>query len=83
VRCFFVKAARITAIEETPGLTDAEAIEKGRLLFNSRHGEFDGSKFGIAPGCSFRIPRRRNRTSQKSLSSGSSIRGPVPRPRLL
>lgn len=42
MRCYFMRGGHIQAAEELPGLTDAEAVEKGRALYAARQNEFDG-----------------------------------------
>jgi hypothetical protein len=36
MRCFFMRAGHIEAVEEMAGLSDAEAIEKARRMFEER-----------------------------------------------
>jgi hypothetical protein len=42
MRCYFMRAGHIEAVEILEGLTDEEAIEKARSLFTERAREFDG-----------------------------------------
>ncbi len=36
MRCFFLRGGHIAAVELMPGLTDEQAVEKCRLLYESR-----------------------------------------------
>jgi hypothetical protein len=36
MRCYFMRAGHIVAVELIPGLTDEQAIEKGHTLFAAR-----------------------------------------------
>jgi hypothetical protein len=44
VRCYFMRGGHIAAVEELPGLSDEEAVQKGRELFEARRTQdaFDG-----------------------------------------
>ena len=44
VRCYFMRDGHIAGVEELPGLSDEEAIQKGRELFEARKTQhaFDG-----------------------------------------
>ncbi len=44
MRCYFMRDGHIASVEELPGLSDEEAIEKGRELFEARKAQkaFDG-----------------------------------------
>ena len=42
MRCYFMRAGHIEAIEELPGLADEQAIEKARALFSERKHLFEG-----------------------------------------
>jgi hypothetical protein len=43
MRCFFMRNGHIGGVEELPGLSDDEAIAKGRELFEHRKAQkFDG-----------------------------------------
>jgi hypothetical protein len=42
VRCYFMKAGHIVGVEELPGLSDQEAVEKAHLLFAQRKDPLDG-----------------------------------------
>jgi hypothetical protein len=36
MRCFFMRGGHIQAVEELPGLSDEEAVEKARQMFDER-----------------------------------------------
>lgn len=44
MRCYFMRNGHIAAVEELPGLSDEEAVRKGRELFEARRKQdrFDG-----------------------------------------
>lgn len=43
MRCYFMKGGHIQAVEELPGLTDEQAIEKSHNLFAAKTpSQFDG-----------------------------------------
>lgn len=42
MRCYFMRGGHIQSVEELPGLTDAEAVEKAHALFAERKREFEG-----------------------------------------
>jgi hypothetical protein len=42
MRCYFLRAGRIEAVEELPGLSDDEAVAKAHALFSERKREFEG-----------------------------------------
>jgi hypothetical protein len=44
MRCYFMRDGHIVSVEELPGLSDEEAIRKGRELFEARktRSAFDG-----------------------------------------
>jgi hypothetical protein len=42
LRCYFLRAGRIVGVEEMFGFSEYEAIEKGRILFETRRATADG-----------------------------------------
>jgi hypothetical protein len=42
MRCFFLRAGHIAAVEILDVKTDGEAIEKSKALFEERKAKFDG-----------------------------------------
>jgi hypothetical protein len=42
MRCYFMQDGHIVGVEALPGLSDAEAIDRGRELFQERRGPADG-----------------------------------------
>jgi hypothetical protein len=36
MRCFLMRSGHIAAVEELPGMTDQEAVEKCRAIFEAR-----------------------------------------------
>ena len=44
MRCYFMRSGHIEGVEELPGLSDAEAIEKCRQMFEERKAssQYDG-----------------------------------------
>jgi hypothetical protein len=43
MRCYFIKGGHIQAVEELPGLSDEQAVEKSHRLFAAKpEGRFDG-----------------------------------------
>jgi hypothetical protein len=42
MRCFFVRAGHIAAVETLDVKSDEEAIEKSKALFEERKAEFEG-----------------------------------------
>ena len=44
MRCFFMRDGHIAGVEELPGLSDAEAVERSRAMFAARRAanEYDG-----------------------------------------
>ena len=42
MRCYFLQGGHIQAVQELPGLTDDEAVEKARILFSERSQLFEG-----------------------------------------
>jgi hypothetical protein len=42
MRCYFMRAGHIEAVEELPGLVDEEAIAKAHALFSERRHSFGG-----------------------------------------
>jgi hypothetical protein len=42
MRCYFMRAGQIQAIEELPGMADDEAIAKAHALFSERRHSFEG-----------------------------------------
>jgi hypothetical protein len=42
MRCYFIKKGRVTKVEELNGLSDAEAIETARALFEESGDDIDG-----------------------------------------
>jgi hypothetical protein len=42
MRCYFMRAGHIAAVEELPGLSDKEAQDKSHQLFFERKANFDG-----------------------------------------
>lgn len=42
MRCYFLQSGHIQAVEELPGLTDEQAVEKARALFSERSRLFEG-----------------------------------------
>jgi hypothetical protein len=44
MRCYFMRNGHIAGVEELPGLSDEEAVQKGRELFEARkvQSAFDG-----------------------------------------
>jgi hypothetical protein len=42
LRCYFLKSGHIVGVEEMLGLSEFEAIEKGRTLFETRKTAVDG-----------------------------------------
>jgi len=42
MRCYFLKEGRIVAHKELPGLSDQEATEIGRTIFDESAGAYDG-----------------------------------------
>jgi hypothetical protein len=47
MRCFFMRAGHIAGVEELPGLSDEEAVEKGHQLFEARKAEFSYDGFEV------------------------------------
>jgi hypothetical protein len=47
VRCFFMRSGHIAGVEELPGLSDEEAVEKGRQLFEARKTGFSYDGFEV------------------------------------
>jgi hypothetical protein len=47
MRCFFMRSGHIAGVEELPGLSDEEAVEKGRQLFDARKVEFSYDGFEV------------------------------------
>ena len=66
MRCFFLRAGHIAAVEMLRDLSDQEAIAKAhKLFFLERRGQFEGFETGIAPAWSsdILILRRRAEAS--------------------
>jgi hypothetical protein len=42
MRCYFMRAGRIEAVEELPGLSDEQAVAKAHALFSERKHKFEG-----------------------------------------
>ena len=42
MECYFISEGRVVSVENLPGLTDAEAIQKSQFLFNLRYRALDG-----------------------------------------
>jgi hypothetical protein len=42
MRCYFMRDGHIEAVEELPGLSDEQAIEKAHALFSERKHLFEG-----------------------------------------
>jgi hypothetical protein len=42
MRCYFMRAGHIAAVEDLPGLSDEEAQDKPHQLFFERKANFDG-----------------------------------------
>jgi hypothetical protein len=55
MRCYFMKNGHIAAVEELPGLSDEEAVEKSREMFETRkdEGPIRASKSGSGRARSF------------------------------
>jgi hypothetical protein len=47
MRCFFMRCGHIGGVEELPGLSDEEAVEKSRSLFEARKVEFAYDGFEV------------------------------------
>jgi hypothetical protein len=47
MHCFFMRSGRIAGVEELPGLSDEEAVEKSRSLFASRRAQFAYDGFEV------------------------------------
>jgi hypothetical protein len=47
VRCYFVRKGRIAGVEEMPGLTDDEAVQKSRRLFKANRDKFEFDGFEV------------------------------------
>jgi len=41
MRCYLMRGGHIVAVKEFPGLSDQDAIEQGRLLFEEHSEEYD------------------------------------------
>jgi len=42
MRCYFVRSGHIAAVEHLDVASDEEAVEKAKLLFAERKGQFEG-----------------------------------------
>jgi hypothetical protein len=47
MRCFFMRSGHIGGVEELPGLSDEEAVEKSRSLFAERKDKFQFDGFEV------------------------------------
>jgi hypothetical protein len=47
MRCYFMRDGHIAGVEEMPGLSDEEAIEKGRQMFEARKARFAYDGFEV------------------------------------
>lgn len=47
MRCYFLRRGHIVAVEELPGLSDEQAVEKARCLFAARRGVYDLEGFEV------------------------------------
>ena len=45
MRCIFLRGRRIQSAEELPGLSDVEAVEKARQMFEERKAAFNYDGF--------------------------------------
>jgi hypothetical protein len=56
MRCYFLRDGHIAAVEELPGLSDAEAIAKARILFSEREHLFETVEVWERTRIVFRYP---------------------------
>ena len=56
MRCFFIVDGHIQAVEELPGLSDQEAIERSEALFAERRGLYDSFEVWERTRIVFRHP---------------------------
>ena len=77
MRCYFMRAGHIEAVEELPGLADEEAIAKAHALFAERRHSFEGFELWdrIARADPASRARCRKQPRRLAASKGRETRG--------
>ena len=91
MRCYFMRAGHIEAVEELPGLSDQEAIAKAHALFSERKQHFEGFELWDRARVLIRHPLSAapnnvvvwplHRGLRRAVASGRPVASPSPPPK--
>jgi hypothetical protein len=77
--CYFIKNGRIAAVEEFPGLSAEEALERGQSIFEQNSEGYDGFEVRDGNRRICRVGRLSRKKETPSLKALASARHGTPR----